>query len=467
MTTIVNTKVGINRGKKRIFIEGRKLANEGYQPGLTYNLTVKDSQLNIELSETGKYKVSRRKNRTNGEELPVIDITADALAELFEENELVRVLIQKGQIVVSTHHLTENQTRRESRLLNKLTKNEALSVCSVFHGGGVLDSAIHKGFSYNGVKSKIAVAIERDSRYLESSLRNNPELWDSQSIVIESAIEMVNLQRSKKAIECDLFIAGIPCTGASQAGKSKNKLEFAESHDEAGAMFFYTLELITQLNCGIVVLENVPQYQNTASMAVIRSVLKSQGYEVQERVINGSDFAGSLENRSRLVVVAISQGLSGVFDLNAVKAMIHPCDPKCINDILDDIELDSPRWKSFDYLVDKEIRDQAAGKGFKRQLLTGTETSLNVIGKGYAKCRSSESYIMHPTDSSLSRILTPTEHARVKTIPEHLIDGMADTLAHEILGQSVIYFVFELIAESLSWELTQWSEPKTALNKAA
>lgn len=454
MTTIVNTKVGLNRGKKRIFLEGQKLSREGYAPGMLFNLTVKDDQLQIVLSETGKYKISRRKNRTTGDELPVIDITAQEMAELFAEDEQVRVLIQQGRIVVSTHHLTDNRLRREERLLDKLTNRKTLRTASVFHGGGVLDLAVHQGLALCGVKSKIAVAIERDGRYLDSSLRNNPELWDKDSIVMESAVEMVNLQRSKRTAECDLLIAGIPCTGASLAGRSKNKIKQAEDHDEAGACFFYTLELISQLNPGCVILENVPMYQSSASMSVIRSVLNSLGYVVQERILNGVEF-DALENRDRLCVVALSSGITG-FDLDAICGSIFPEKPETISEILEDIPLDSPRWKSFDYLAEKEQRDIAAGKGFRRQLLTGEESCLGTIGRGYAKMRGTEPFIIHPTDSSLSRILTAKEHARVKNIPESLIDGVSETLAHEILGQSVVFSAFTKVTEALSISLVNW-----------
>ncbi len=52
---------------------------------------------------------------------------------------------------------------------------------------------------------------------------------------------------------------------------------------------------------------------------------------------------------------------------------------------LEPVPLDSERWKSFDYLAEKELRDKAAGKGFSRQLLTGDDEFCGTIGKDYAK----------------------------------------------------------------------------------
>ncbi len=463
MATIVNTKIGLNRGRKRVFLEGRKLSCAGYKPGMMYNLSVTDNQLHIELSEAGKYKISRRKNRTSGDELPVIDITANALAELFEESETVRVLIKQGKIVVSKHHLTENANRREQRLLDKLESGKPLDVCSVFHGGGILDAAMHHGFKRNNVKTKVAIAVERESRYLESSLRNNPELWNSDSIVIESPIELINVQRSKQAHECDFLYASTPCKGASLSGRTKNKLKQAEDHSEAGSMFFYTLEMIVQLNPSAVLIENVPQYSSSASMSVIRSVLDSLGYTVQERIFSGLEF-GALESRDRLVVVALSNGID-TFDIDKViKGQLYP-KPDSINDILEDVEPDSPRWKTFSYLADKEKRDKAAGKGFARQILTGYESCLGTICRGYAKYRSTEPFLQHSTNSELSRILTKNEHARVKNIPEAKVSGLSETVAHEVLGQSVIYSVFDILGMQLSSDLLTWQSKRNRQNQ--
>ena len=118
---------------------------------------------------------------------------------------------------------------------------------------------------------------------------------------------------------------------------------------------------------------------------------------------------------------------------------------------------DSDRWKSFDYIAEKEKRDIANGKGFKRQLLTGLESRCGTIAKGYAKCRSTEPFLIHPENKELSRIFTPLEHCRLKGIPESLISGLSDTVAHQILGQSVIFPVFEDVAHAVGTSLVEWA----------
>ncbi|HCH1893918.1 TPA: DNA cytosine methyltransferase [Vibrio parahaemolyticus] len=447
MATIVNTKLGEHRGKKRVWLEGAKLAREGYEPGQKYDLVLKDSQVVIRVCDTGKFTVSKRTR--NGRTMPIIDVSSQELAELFDGVEMLRVFIRQGTIVISAHHQHERVVERVERLFTKLENGEPLSVCSLFHGGGVLDKALHSGLSLSGIASSVAVAVEMEPKYLDASLRNNTELWNDKSIVIESPIQAINLSRQPPQV--DLLVGGIPCTGASKAGRSKNKLwgneagGHAESHESAGALFFNFLQFVDALNPAIVIIENVPEYSSTASMEVIRSVMASLGYTIQERILDGNEF-GVLERRKRLCVVGTSVGID-TFDINNVMPLRQK--ESCIRDILEPVPLDSPRWKSFDYLAEKEKRDKAAGKGFTRQLLTGDEPFLGTIGRDYAKCRSTEPFIVHPEQPELSRILTPIEHCYVKGIPTKVIEGESDTTAHQILGQSVVFPAFEAIAYEL------------------
>tara|TARA_R110000851_G_scaffold282582_2_gene436117 strand:- start:18767 stop:20494 length:1728 start_codon:yes stop_codon:yes gene_type:complete len=442
MSTLINTKLGEHRGKRRIWLEGHKLAREGYEPGVKYDLAVEQAKLVLRPSEEGKYTVSRRKR--NGRLIPIIDISRQELAEIFEGVDTLRVMITRGKIVVTAHHQQQKVVQRVERLLSRVESGEPLRVASLFHGAGTCDRAVHDGFGLSGISTKIGVAVELEGTYLDSSLQNNAEIWDSKSIAIESAIELVNLGNEPPQMDC--LIAGLPCTGASLSGRAKGKLKFAEEHAAAGAMFFSFLEFVKALNPAVVIGENVPAYADTASMAVIRSVLGSLGYDVQERVLNGNEF-GALENRNRLCFVAISKGLEG-FDLEKVKPLRTK--PKQISDILEPFEsIDESRWKTYSYLEDKAKRDKASGKGFRRQILQGDEGHCGTIGRGYSKARSTEPFLAHPFDSTLSRLLTPLEHARAKDVPSSVIEGLPDTRAHEVLGQGVCYGPFEALGREM------------------
>uniref|UniRef100_UPI0003655874 DNA cytosine methyltransferase n=1 Tax=Thioalkalivibrio sp. ALgr3 TaxID=1239292 RepID=UPI0003655874 len=290
------------------------------------------------------------------------------------------------------------------------------------------------------VPVELAFANEADGDYLEASLANNP-IWHKDAIAIEAPMQDVEW---RKLPAIDILAAGLPCTGASLSGRAKNGLAKAEEHETAGPLFVAFIAAIQTLRPSVVLLENVPQYGTTTSMTVIRSVLSSLDYELHEAVLDGHEL-GALERRNRFCLVAADRQVPFAFEgLRSIRER-----ESCIQDVLEDIGPDDPMWKEYSYLSDKEARDKEAGKGFRRQLLDGSETSLGTIGRGYAKARSTEPFIRHPADPGRSRLLTPVEHARVKAVPESLIAGLSATRAHEILGQSVAHAAFEAVGQHL------------------
>ena len=95
-----------------------------------------------------------------------------------------------------------------------------------------------------------------------------------------------------------------------------------------------------------------------------------------------------------------------------------PASGVTLNTVLQDVP--EEEWKDHTYLKDKAIKDAAAGKGFaKRQLLDGTESRIGTIGRFYAKRRSTEPFMTR--SDGKERLLTPIEHAAVKSIPSRLI----------------------------------------------
>ncbi|WP_349238082.1 DNA cytosine methyltransferase [Pseudomonas koreensis] len=367
---------------------------------------------------------------------------------MFEDDEKVRIAIRNGRIVITALQLQTKIRERLKRLKEKLDRGEKLAVTSLFHGGGVLDRAIHSGLLRAGVGSFVQVGVELEAEYLNASLRNNPDIWQADSIAICSDIRDVSLEGNIP--QCEILTGGVPCTGASKAGRVKNDLEFAEEHDSAGTLFFDYLAWVKANNPAIVVLENVPEYQNTASMAVIRSVLRSLGYVLNEEVLDGSDF-GALENRKRMVMIAHTPGLGDLFSFENLKT--HKVREASINDILEPVPLDSTRWKPYAYLTEKAIKDKAAGKNFGLQRLTGNEDGCGTIGRHYFKGRSTEPFLIHPENPDLFRLFTRLEHGRVKTIPAVLTEGVSETSAHEIMGQSVVYEQFDSIGEEIGSSL--------------
>ncbi|WP_181824834.1 DNA cytosine methyltransferase [Aeromonas sp. ARM81] len=448
MATVIATKLSINKGSARVWCEGRKLSREGIEVGMKYELAFDPEAGQVRVTfgtdlPNPSGTVSRRKVRGTEEEyLPVLDMNDRQFLSLFQESEEIRIAIRDKRMVITAQVCSSDAKERVQRLQRKLANGEPLTVASLFHGGGVLDTALHAGLERAGVESYVKLAVELEGKYLESSLRNNPQLFRKDSVLFEGSVEHVN----PRGASVEILAGGIPCTGASNSGRTKNKLAFAEEHESAGACFFHYLSLVIALNPAICIIENVVPYGSTASMAVIRSVLSSRGYVLEETVLDASEF-GCLEKRQRLCVVARTPG-AAVSDVlsNLVSTKVKE---SCVGDILEDIPDEDPRWREFSYLASKESRDLAAGKGFKRQLITCESTGYGTVGRSYQKCRSTEPFVTNSNNPDLSRLLTPLEHARGKGVPVNIIDGLPDTTAHEVLGQGVCFPPFEAVGFSL------------------
>jgi DNA (cytosine-5)-methyltransferase 1 len=452
-TTLITSTIGQSRGVARIWLEGQKLLRAGVSVGTRYSLRQATGEGRLELipltEASGKgLVVTVSKRARHGVVTPLLEIRTALLRQLFATAEKVRVVIRLGRIVVTAVDKDLRIQERLARLKYKLRNNEPLAVSSLFHGGGVLDRAIHSGLERHGIASYVRVGIELEESYLDASLRNNPMLWRPDSFAICSDIR--DVKRGDDIPACDLVVAGIPCTGASRSGKAKNKLSATEEHPSAGSLFVNFLDFVRYSNPAMAILENVPDYLTSTSMMVIRSVLGSLGYRLFECVLDGNAY-GALENRSRMAVVAYTEGMIDSLRVQDVLPLRNK--ESTLASVLEEIAPDHESWKSYEYLGLKEQRDMAAGKGFRRQLLDGDSPSCGCIGRGYAKARSTEPFIRHPTNQRLSRLLTVSEHARIKTIPEEMVHGVSATTAHEILGQSVIFAAFEALGSAVAKKL--------------
>ena len=464
MTTILNVTIGESRsGVARVWMEGQKLVHAGIKIGAKYLVRGDETQKRIELVPVddgsvvdGLVTVSKRER--NGLITPLLEIRTELLKSFYEGCEKVRVVIRNGRLAISALHVEMKIRERVERLKQKLANKEKLACGSLFHGGGVLDKALHSGLLAAGVATFIQVGVEINGDYLDASLRNNQELWSADSIAVCSDIR--DLDMSNAIPQLSMVVGGVPCTGASRSGKAKNKIKHAEEHDTAGTLFNDFLDFTKASNPAVILIENVKDYASSAGMAVIRSTLTSRGYNLYETVLVGTDF-GVLEARERMVFVAITKGLDVDFSFPEKGKKTT----QTVADILDcEISLSSDRWKAYEYLAIKEERDKVNGKGFRRQMISYDSTSVGTMTRGYQKVRSTDPHLQHPVNSTLSRLFTPLEHARLKGVPQSLIEGLSETTAHELLGQSVIGPVFEAVGYSLGLALTN-QKPKPVFNE--
>lgn len=352
-TAIINTKIGESRNVARVWLEGEKLLRAGVEIGQKYALHINEALGRVDMRPApagyvgDTFTVSKRER--NGVVAPLFEIRSDVFAKLFGLSEKVRVVIRQARIVITKCALATKIAERVKRFKDNIAANK-LAVISLFHGGGVLDRALHSGLAKAGVGSYVQVGVELEDEFLDSSLRNNPELFNDDSITICGDLKDVNLY-SGNIPQSDIISAGIPCTGASRSGRSKLKTSCAEEHPAAGSMFVDFLDWVKASNPAVCWIENVPEYQTTSSMMVIRSVLISLGYIIKEAILDGNDF-GALERRRRMVMFATTPGIADEFSFDCVVPL--KTKPATLRAIIEDIPLDSDRWKPFDYLAAKE-----------------------------------------------------------------------------------------------------------------
>ena len=450
MKAYETTKIGENKGRPRLWLEGFKALAAGFLPGVRFTIRKDETRpmLFLEHSEHGERIVSRK---LKGEkEIPVIDINSTQVLSVFEGFNAVRVIVQRTRIVILPVAVEIAKRERLERLKAKLESGEPLSVGSVAHGGGLLTHALHTGLKEGGVATKLAFVNEIRPELLEHAKEHN-DAWGADTIPLAAPLQEVAFDPwlMEHLPKVEVYEGGIPCSGASVAGRGRNGAGHAEAHPEVGHLMLAYLAILAKVQPAVAILENVTQYSNTASMCMLRNQLRDFGYVVHETTLESQDW-NALESRSRLCVVAVTEGLE--FDFASLTR--PPRMDSRIADALDDVPLDSDLWSTMQGLKDKEARDKAEGKGFMMQIVTQFSTKCGTITKGYAKRRSTDPKLQHPTNPDLLRQFTVAEHARLKQVPTHLVEDLGLTIGHEVLGQSICYEPFKAVGKSIAGALS-------------
>ncbi|SEU40294.1 DNA (cytosine-5)-methyltransferase 1 [Burkholderia cepacia] len=428
--------IGANRGKPRIWLQGLELEKAGFQPGASYEIDVKGNSVVLTVKADGTRIVSPKKVRERT--LPVIDLNSKALLAIFDGMAAVRVIPKDGEIYIVPLASEIKKQERFQRLREKLEQGEPLAIGSLSHGGGILTHAIHEGLRRAGIDAKLAFANDIRPELIEHASQNN-DAWSHDTVPL--AAPMQELAFDDRALaqvpKVEILEAGIPCSGASRAGVAKRGLKHPEEHPEVGHLVVSALILLNKAAPAVVLIENVVTYATSASASILRTQLRDLGYTTHERVLRGKEW-GAIDNRERWCMVAVTHGISFDFD------QLMPPDtlPRELSEILDPIGPDDSRWSTMQGLKDKQVRDKAEGKNFKMQIFDASDTSIGTLTKGYSRVRSTDPKLRHPTNPELLRQFTPAEHARMKTIPAHLLEGASDTVQHEMAGQSVIWEQF-------------------------
>ena len=433
---VVVRKLTEHRGSPRLYLDIAALAGAAFTPGTVFVVQVHEdrNQLVLITTPAGDRTVSSKIK--NNRVVPVIDVNNQKALSVFDGIDQVRVVMMSGRIFVMPLASALAQRERLGRLTTKLNGGQSLAMASLAHGGGVMSHAAHAGFRDAGVDTHAAVVNEIDEKLMAQSQAQN-EIWVEGTIgltapmqeIVQDAYVMDRLPR------VDVLEMGIPCSGASKGGVTKRGLSVMEQHPEVGHLIAPALMLINKLQPAVIVAENVKDYSTTGSSFILRNMLRDMGYDTVEVVLDASDF-GCLEARVRWFMVAVTRGLKVDLERMAPTTFAVPV----LRDSLEEMADDDERWRPMSYLKDKEVRDRAkANNGFKMQFITPESTSVPTLRKRCWKMGSTDPLLRHPTNPDLLRKLTAKEHGRAKQIPPHLFEGICETDAHELMGQSVAY----------------------------
>lgn len=438
------------RKQKRIWLQGLMLQSAGFDKGVRYRVDydMNSKQINLVIDKKGNRTVSGRKKGDSYD--PIVDICNADITKLTQGITRVRVDVEKNCIVVSMHHFDSKQAEREHRLKEHINQGY-ITEGSLCAGIGMATGAIHEGFEEKGLHSRVEWIVDRDRRYLQVAHDNNRAL-SSETVLIEASIEELEPELLKPV---DLAQFSLPCSPHSVAGKAKNKLSNAEQHEDATAVFGL-INIILKINPALIVSENVVVSRDSATYLLIKAMLVQMGYQIHEMELDNQQ-SGSFEKRKRYWFIAMSSTLDQV---DVAKIPSFQKRYQTLSEVLEPVDDDDPMWSDNQYLKDKAVRDAEDGKGFaKRQLVTSEATSIGCIGRHYAKRRSTEPFVTRADGKE--RLLTPTEHAHVKSAPECLIRDIAPTIAHQGLGQGIDWNQAKGIAYLIADQLLQNNNHQT------
>ena len=452
-------KIGKHRGSPRLWLQGRVPASAGFLPATPFKVLVDIEQGRVTLrsSAEGDRMVSHK--HRHGKTIPVVDINSAEILGIFAGFERIRVIAMDGVIHILPLATDKRVKDRLDRLREELANDKPLSTGDVSHGGGILAHALHEGLAEAGISSEMLFANDIREDLLEHASEHNPA-WTEKTTML--AAPMQELAFDEWAISrlpsCSFFHGGIPCQGASLSGRSKNAIPCPEAHEDVGHLVAAFLTLVGRINPAIVLVENVPLWQSSASMWILRHQMRDLDYQVHEMQLNGQEW-NSLEDRRRLCIVAVSKGLEfRPEDVERPEPQV-----RTLESILENIPSEGKRWSEMKYLKDKAVRDKEAGKGFKMQVVTADSTKVGTIGKSYWKNRSTEAKVQSSENPEMLRLLTPKEHAAIKGINFSLIENLCSTTSHELMGQSVLPPPFRSVGKAIGLMLKRFISAKESI----
>lgn len=411
--------LGFHRGNKRIWFDSKRINETKLANDMSYSIQYDMDAKKVSLVKGNERSITSRKNGRS-----VIDINNATVSQIFDGFTQIVVKIQSDSIVIEPLREEIEQAKAHAKSTTKTP-----TFLEIFAGGGTLLSSLkNAGFKPLG-------AIELEDKYLENAEANNPHMFTYCGDLAKLDVSLLPI--------VDMVVGGIPCEGYSPSQLGKNK---KEAHP-TGSLGFYFLKIVEAIRPATVLIEEVPNFGNSAMAAMCRFVLKSLGYKVSEQLLSGSNF-GSLTKRKRYVMVA---NIKEEFDFERLNS--STCN-KTVADILevslkDRVWLNKDNSGSIAYSLKKEHEHIRKGEGFRLARTSIHDDCVATITKGYYQNRLTDPILVNPKNEEEFSWFTPRELARINGLPDSFILPETKGTAGEVIGQGVCYDVFFALGKEL------------------
>lgn len=364
-----SSKLGERNGTKRVWIESQKLFSVDFSKEMRFEPYYDFENKRVVLKPGMSHKMTYREKN----ESLIIDILNRNVNEIFEGFEHVCIKLYENEIVIEPLKEEIKQNFAKS----KSNTNTPKSI-EIFAGGGTLVKALHDA----GVQT--VVAIDLEDKYLQSLEANNPN-------IVTHCGDLAKLDVNLLPKDANLLVASLPCEGYSQSQLTDKKRE----NHPTGSLAFYVLNIVNVIRPAVVLIEEVPNFKNSAMAALCRYVFTSMGYHISETELIGSDY-GSLTKRKRFCMVAsIKKGFE--FDES-----LKSTNSKIVQDILE-IPVENREWldaknnATIAYSIGKEKEHIRKGEGFRIGRTYLEDTVTPTITKGYYAGRLTDPLLCHPS----------------------------------------------------------------------
>lgn len=313
-------------------------------------------------------------------------------------------------------------------------------IISLFAGVGGIDL----GFENAGFKT--IYANEFDDKARETYRLNFPD-------VDLDPRDIRDVRKNDVPKEANIVVSGFPCQSFSIAGYRKGLED-----ERNGDLFFETLRIAKAIKADVIFLENVKNlvgHDNGKTFKIMLDALKSNGYYVDYKVLNSTEFGNIPQNRERIYVVAFK-------DRKHLENFEFPKPIPLTKTIREFIDFKNKQDEKFYYTKAKfkqynQLKEDMNDKNtlyqwrrkYVRKNMSGVCPTLTAnMGTG------GHNVPLIITDDGQFRKLTPRETFNFQGFPkDYKLPKLAQSHLYKQAGNSVVVPVIERIAYNIKKSL--------------